>query len=318
VIERHVLRFALAGILLAGCYGTPASSGTAVNEEPSGAAAASSTLPGDAPTLDPEPTTGPTAPEPTIAPDPTPTPRPQPSVNLLINGADGDPPRLAFESGKTVDMTLSLVTKDLRRSDCTIKHRFDPDAPGVAGASGTMSPLAEQTVSLRDGWHHFTARCPSIDGELTAKMDALAADGLPERCAGFDFSGGDLTASSVEDLQAGMTGTWSGCVTTPWVPVYWVDFTFRPDGSYSAVASEVLDDWRTNALYYGTDADSPDKQVRILDIADGVGDGEIDVVFETSVNTDDLREIKLMGDALSFKMIHLNEYGPLVFRLVRT
>lgn len=270
----------------------------------------------DAPSLAPGVSAG-ASEEPTPEPSPTATPRPQPTVALLLNDSDVSQ-QIRILDGPAVDVALSLVTNDLRRSDCTIEHRFVPDAPGGAETTKSLAPSAEQTVALLDGWHHFTARCPSIDGPLTSTVSVLAADGQPERCADFDFPSGTVAVTTAEELAAGMVGHWSGCVTTPWVPVYWVYFTFRMDGGYSAHADEVLDDMNPPALYYGTDADAPRKVWRVLEFADGLGAGEIVIVFGSgSTNTDDLLKIRLMGDALSFEMIHHDRYGPLVFRLIR-
>jgi hypothetical protein len=116
-----------------------------------------------------------------------------------------------------------------------------------------------------------------------------------------------------------MVGSWHGCVDTPWVPTYWVDLKFRADGTYSSVGSEVLDGSRQPAMYYGTDADDPDKVWRIDDLqASGLGVGIIDIVFGgDSVNRDPISGIRLMGDQLQFELMHHAMYGPLVFQLVR-
>ena len=57
-----------------------------------------------------------------------------------------------------------------------------------------------------------------------------------------------------------------GCVTTPSVVPYWVEFTLRSDGTYSAVSSERLDGQEMNAMYYGTEEDSPNKRWALNDI----------------------------------------------------
>ena len=114
-----------------------------------------------------------------------------------------------------------------------------------------------------------------------------------------------------------MAGSWHGCVTTPWVPEYWVDLTFRADGTYSSSVGEVLDSFPVPAMYYGTDADDPDKRWRIDDLqASGLGVGIIDIAFGGAVNRD-VSGIRLMGNRLEFEMMHRGAYGPLVFQLVR-
>src|SRR5262249_15221344 len=136
------------------------------------------------------------------------------------------------------------------------------------------------------------------------------------------FPTGPITASTLDEFNAGMVGTWQGCVTTPtgWVPKYWVTMTFRSDGTYSARSDEVLDGQHMIAMYYGTDEDSPDKVWHLVDVhADGTASGTIDIVFDVgSVNRDDIRQIRLMGDKLQFEYWHFNTYGPVIFQLKRS
>ena len=173
--------------------------------------------------------------------------------------------------------------------------------------------------ALIDGHHEFRASCPTVIGPLNAKTSILAADGAPERCAGWAFPNDPVSITTVDELTAGMVGSWHGCVDTPWVPTYWVEMTFRADGTYSSVANEVLDGSSQPAMYYGTDDDDPGKVWRIDDLqASGLGVGIIDIVFGgDSVNRDAISAIRLMGDRLEFEMMHRGAYGPLVFQLVR-
>ena len=103
------------------------------------------------------------------------------------------------------------------------------------------------------------------------------------------------------------------------MPTYWIDLTFRADGTYSSTVGEVLDSIPLPAMYYGTDADDPAKKWRIDDLhASGLGVGTIDIFFgSNSVNCDPISAIRLMGDRLQFEMMHQGTYGPLVFQLVR-
>ena len=72
-------------------------------------------------------------------------------------------------------------------------------------------------------------------------------------------------------------GTWVGCLTTPWVPRYWVTITFRADGTYSGFAEEAADE---PAFYYGTDEDMSEKRYELNDLEDDLeGVGQIDIVF---------------------------------------
>ena len=83
----------------------------------------------------------------------------------------------------------------------------------------------------------------------------MVRDGNQEACRGFEFVRGEISVSSYEELTAGIVGTWIGCVTTPWTPMYEVTVTLRGDGTYSATSAEVLDGTPMTAMYYGTDDD---------------------------------------------------------------
>jgi hypothetical protein len=96
--------------------------------------------------------------------------------------------------------------------------------------------------------------------------------------------------------------------------------SFRANGTYSATGVETLDDVKLPAMYYGTDPDDPAKVWSLNDLQDnGTGIGTVDIVFADagSVNRDDLRQVRLMGDELRFEMFHHATYGPLVFELIR-
>jgi hypothetical protein len=137
-----------------------------------------------------------------------------------------------------------------------------------------------------------------------------------EACVGFEFADGPITVESLGELRDSIVGTWSGCVTTPWVQPYWVTITFRDDGTYSsyALAGSALP-----ALYYGSDEDSPEKVYEINDLQDDMdGVGQIDIFFWAgNVNRGDLRNIALMGNKLEFEFFHRSEYGPLTYQLYR-
>lgn len=245
------------------------------------------------------------------------TPVPRPSVRLELGDAGQ---RWQIAKGETsVAVEVRLVTIDLDRPRCTLTHDITPDKPWIAPSTRELQPVARQTLEFIDGRHTFEASCPSGNGRLTTRVFGRAADGLPEACRDDVFEHTPITADILAELASRMVGTWFGCVTTPWVPRYAVEMTFRSDGTYRAVSTEVLDDQRMIAMYYGSDADSPEKRYEVLDLQDSLnGVGQIDIWFgPDNVNRGDLRNVKLMSDALEFEFFHRGEYGPLLFQLVR-
>ena len=90
--------------------------------------------------------------------------------------------------------------------------------------------------------------------------------------------------------------------------------TFRVDGTYSARALVSGDDPALHdpAFYYGTDDDLPEKLYALNDLQDGLGVGQIDIVFwEGNVNRGELRDVELMDNQLQFEFFHRGQYGPL-------
>jgi hypothetical protein len=256
-------------------------------------------------------------PGPTPIDSPEPTPAPDPRVAIQVGGMPGESGYYIRE-GTSVQATLHLTTQDLDRSKCQLTQTYAPDDAAAEPWSKSLRPYSAQNVTLTDGWHTFTARCPSVIGMLKASVRAIAMDGRPEACKGFDFSRDAISVSAYEELTAGVVGTWRGCVTTPWTPMYEVTVTFRDDGTYSAVTTEELDGQHMIALYYGTDDDSPLKKYAINDFQDSrLGVGQIDIFFGTDVNRDELRNIRLMGDKLEFEVFHQLQYGPITFQLTR-
>jgi len=141
---------------------------------------------------------------------------------------------------------------------------------------------------------------------------------LPGSCEAHEFVEGDITISTLAELEKGMVGTWEGCVITPWVRPYWVTLTFYPDGTYSSRAEDDAPDGNP-AMYYGTDDDSPEKRWELNDLQDDLeGVGQIDIVFwPGNTNRGDLRNIRLMGHQLEFEFFHRGAYGPLMYQLYR-
>jgi hypothetical protein len=113
-----------------------------------------------------------------------------------------------------------------------------------------------------------------------------------------------------------MVGTWTGLVTTPWVPPYQVRMNFTADGHYAAHCLMP----GCVAFYWGSDADSPDKVYDIQGIAlDGKARGEIVIWFDGGdINHGVLRNIQLtqQSTALTFELWQ-DPYGPLKFELRR-
>lgn len=135
-------------------------------------------------------------------------------------------------------------------------------------------------------------------------------------CEGYEFPVGAVTIRTYAELRDGIVGTWVGCVTTPWVPPYWVTITFRSDGTYSGVAAPGAGE---PAFYYGTDQDSPEKTYQIDDLqSDLEGVGHIDIYFwPGDTNRGGLRNIRLMGNQLQFEFFHRDAFGPLLYQLYK-
>ena len=288
--------------------------------EPTSVASPSEATPSAAPKPTNAPPDEPTR-TPTPTPPPTPVPTPRPSLALLVGPYEpGGPWGMYITSGDQVDADVKLESVSITLSSCHLTHKVVPDAPGSHASTVNLTPKRTQSVALIDGLHTFTATCPSSAGTLTSRNIIQAMDRRPEKCLGFDFAASKITVSSLEELNDGIIGTWQGCVTNPWVPTYWVTMTFRADGTYSAVSTEVLDGQEMIAMYYGMDEDSPAKKYELNDLqANLKGVGDIDVVFDQgSVNRDDLRNVALMGDKLQFDYVHAGVYGPLTFRLHRS
>jgi hypothetical protein len=205
--------------------------------------------------------------------------------------------------------------------------------PLGADESTIYEPVLPQGTRLRivDGpvfgagfwWYRVTdisiTLLADVDGGWIASADKDGTPWIgpsPEACSDFQFPETDIIVSSLAELQAGVVAVWGGCVTTPWVPPYWVTITLRSDGTYSGVAMAGAGQ---PAFYYGTDDDHPEKRYAMNDQQDRLkGIGQIDIVFGAgNVNRGELRNITLMGSWLEFEFFHRSEYGPLTYRLYR-
>lgn len=222
------------------------------------------------------------------------------------------------QSSVTADMQLN--TGNLAMSGCTIVDSVILDDSNFTKQTNTYQPIANQTITLADGNHTIVATCPSTSGKLTAKLIVQVIDDQPKLCKNFSFTDGPSTANSLSDLKVGIVGTWQGCVTTPWLPVYWVTITFKSDGTYTASSNEVLDGRSTFPMYYGGQQDSPKDTYSVDNFQNGLGSGVFNIVFTDgsgSVVPEDMQNIKLMGNKLSFNFKHFNKYGPLNYQLTR-
>jgi hypothetical protein len=225
--------------------------------------------------------------------------------------------RRTIGTGQTsIQGELRLATQGVDQSACVLTHDILPDKPWVAISDERLAPEPSQTLRLIDARHTFDVWCPASDGVATSKIQIRVVDGQPERCLGVSFDGGPVTADTFQELRAGMIGSWRGCVDTPWTPTYQVDIEFRRDGTYRATGGESLDGQHMTALYYGSDRASREKRYALLDMQDsGRGLGQIDLWWRPGdTNRGELRNIRLMGDVLTFEVFH-GESGPITFWL---
>jgi hypothetical protein len=91
-------------------------------------------------------------------------------------------------------------------------------------------------------------------------------------------SGNESVERALAMARAALTGHWIGIVTTEWKPAYPISASFGSDGGYSAICP--AEDGCCTALYWGTDQDSPLKQIRLDAMSDdGTLEGQIDMVW---------------------------------------
>jgi len=224
------------------------------------------------------------------------------------------------EAGKRYEpLDLVMETSNIDVSKCNVTDKYIPDDEPSVPVTATLKSSAKQRVESYDGLHAYKFSCTSKKGKaLEAVLTFIIADMTAEKCRDVSYTESAVSVSSLSSLKNGIVGTWSGCVSTPWVPKYYITMEFRADGSYSAKSDEVMDGTEANALYYGLEADHEGKKYRLTSFQDSKGSGEIDLIFDFvfTKNTDQLSSIKLMGNKLSFTMYH-GGYGPLTFQLER-
>lgn len=244
-------------------------------------------------------------------------------VGMYIQPPGGNRAVAGIASGDDhVDIVLGVPLRNVDRSKCKIRHSITPDKPGVAASVEPLKPLAKQTVALIDGNHDFRVSCrvsKQVDptGVLSVSRNIRAADGLPEKCLGFTFKERAVSVGSFQELRDGVVGRWSGCVTAPSTPPFWVDLQLRADGTYSARTDESFDGSSVTSTYPGTNQESPFKTYEVNDIqADMEGIGQMDVVwaYDVAGTRLQLQNIRLMGDELRFE---LGSSQPMTFRLKR-
>lgn len=243
-----------------------------------------------------------------------------PHVDLLVEGLNS-PQGIGYytENGnKSRNMKVELRAKNANLSACKLSDSIVLDDQPLTQKTVAYAAKALQTVSMEDGLHTLTVSC-SVGAGISDTTKLRILDRQPKKCADYGFTDTPVTASSLENLQQGIIGNWKGCVSTPWVPAYFVTMSFKSDGTYSAVSDESLDGMDMNAMYYGTQRDDAKKKYWIQDFnASKAGTGEIDVLFDVgSINRGTLRNVKLMGNKLSFDFYHRNQYGPVTFQLTK-
>jgi hypothetical protein len=220
-----------------------------------------------------------------------------------------------------VTVPFEVYSTGINISGCTLNEHVVHDFPNDQAEDIKLKSVALQNVTLYDGYNTLTVNCAVGSQTITRTMKVPLTDGLPEACRNFNFSDSAVSVSSYEELKNGVVGTWQGCVTTPWIPKYFVTVTFRSDGTYSATSDEVLDFVPMTAMYYGSNLDNPNKTYAVKNLnGDMTGDGEINITWDaTSSQTSrgGLRNVKLMGSKLSFEFFHFNQYGPVTFQLYR-
>jgi hypothetical protein len=218
-----------------------------------------------------------------------------------------------------ITATLNINVQNINISNCVVVQKTVKDGD-VNSVSNDLQPVATQAITLWDGTYSIQVTCKDQNSDqVTANVQGAVFNNQPKLCKDFSFTSSDITADSLESLKTGIIGHWGGCVATPWTPAYYVDFTFRADGTYSAITSEIIDSQPMNALYYGTQDDSPKKTFGLTDFNTQTkkGTGDITIVFQvgtTSPGT--LKDIQLMGDKLSFSFYD-GQYGPLTYRLYK-
>lgn len=307
-----------AGVALA-----PASSLTATDSaspahsSPSRTASTSAAEPTGTPTAEPSPAET-AAGAPASAPESADAPSQDPTSSIPASA--GAPPFTAREQNWAF---TSLVDG--------LRVRSTPSTGGAVLASlpaGTHFRMFDSTTqTYADGlwWYQVIDVTVVLPGADRGWVAAQGADGtpwiglVPSGCASGGYQEGPGTAATLDDLKAGMVGTWTGCVSTRWADTYQVTLTFRADGTFSGRALTVPSTHQPlAALYWGSDQDLPSKTYVMHDLQDdGTGRGEIVIAsYAGDSGRGDIKNLRLMGNSLTFELFQ-GSYGPVTYRLSR-
>jgi hypothetical protein len=236
------------------------------------------------------------------------------------------PPNTAFyvpritTGNKTADVPLGIAANGLELSRCTITDNVTLDDATFSKQQVSLPSIAKQTLKLVDGSHAIVFDCPTTSSSnVTLSITGLAADGLAKKCADYNFTDSSSTANNLDELKSAVVGSWAGCVTTPWTPSYYVNISFKADGTYTATSTESLDGIVHTPMYWGGQQTNAKSTYRLMTFASGVGTGEFVIYFSDAGTTtqDTLKYVKVMGDKLSFEFMHFSAYGPVTYKLYR-
>ena len=221
-----------------------------------------------------------------------------------------------------IDATFQVV--DDRRHAVAL-HAHPRLRPGSSGRGSRplmlWSRTSSQVVALYDGFHRIGLACPSSAGTLRDEWEILARDNLPERCLGFEFAGGPLSFTTLDELESGMIGNVGGCVTTV--------RSARLGGRQLPVRRHIQRGVAGAARRPGDERDVLRDRGRHAEQALGTerhpgqrkgcraDRHRVGRTTRTRTATS-CATIELMGDQLRFEVFHMHEYGPLTFELHRT
>ena len=176
-------------------------------------------------------------------------------------------------------------------------------AKGFGGTGGTQPPLCVPGSSQP---------CACTDGSKGAQV--CLANGTFDNC---------VCTNDFERIRKGMTGTWDGVHSDPWVPSFKVTIVFGADGVYKGHCAQGT--CPATVFSYGVDDDLPAKTYQLQSLnGDGSGSGIIQIAFDSTgsnVNTGELDEVVLSQDGSRLTFVFwpswLGTIGPIKFDLAR-
>lgn len=153
-------------------------------------------------------------------------------------------------AAKTLPVRVSTKNVDIKSCNVSVKTIADKPDNKMPQYSGTAS--SSRDVDFVDGTHTITLKCPSVKkGEsLVVEKYLRVTDGQPELCKDFKYDVPSNSPTSASALKSAMTGTWVGCVDSPWWPSYHVVVSFNQDGTYNAYSDESLDGYTFDGGFY--------------------------------------------------------------------